>query len=154
MGLSIGISVQRDTMADELELHVNYPLVYTNAILTKRGGQWKIVERSNRNNSASTPRLDQAFNSAMASLADQIKGMRFTPVKNSKNSPVNGCTITICKTEVSDDYGIMATITHELMEAYNPSDTTVAMIGKDITDRAKRLRQRIQGSFAPAAASA
>lgn len=153
MGLSIGISVQRDTMADELELRVNYPLVYANAILTKRDDQWKIVECSNRNNSASTPRLDQAFNSAMASLADQIKGMSFTPVKG-ENGTINSCMITICKTEVGDDYDIMATITHELMEAYNPSDTTVAMIGKAVTARAERLKQRIQGSFAPAAASA
>ena len=153
MGLSIGISVQRDTMADELELRVNYPLVYTNAILTKRDDQWKIVECSNRNNSASTPRLDQAFDSAMASLADQIKGMSFTPVKG-ENGTINSCMVTICKTEVSDDYDIMATITHELMEAYNPSDTTVAMIGKAVTARAERLRRRIQGSFAPAAASA
>ena len=153
MGLSIGISVQRDTMADELKLHVNYPLVYTNAILTKRGDQWKIVERGNRNNSASTPRLDQAFNNAMASLADQIKGMSFTPVKG-ENGTINSCTITVCKTEVSDDYDIMAAIMHELMEAYNPSDTTVAMIGKAVTDRAKRLYQRIQDSFAPVAASA
>ena len=153
MGLSIGISVQRDTMADELKLRVNYPLVCTNAILTKRGGQWKIVKCSNHNNSASTPRLDQAFNSAMASLAGQIKGMSFTPVKG-ENGTINGCMITIYKTEVGDDYDIMATITHELMEAYNHSNTTVAMIGKDITARAKRLRQRIQGSFAPAAASA
>lgn len=153
MGLSIGISVQRDTMADELKLHVNYPLACTNAILTKRGDQWKIVERGNRNNSASTPRLDQAFNSAMASLADQIKGMSFTPVKG-ENGTINSCMIAICKTEVSDDYDIMETIMHELMEAYNPSDTTVAMIGKAVTDRAKRLYQRIQDSFAPAAASA
>lgn len=153
MGLSIGISVQRDTMADELELRVNYPLVYTNAILTKRDNQWKIVECSNRNNSASTPRLDQAFNSAMASLADQIKGMSFTPVEG-ENGTINSCMVTICKTEVSDDYDIMATITHELMEAYNPSDTTVAMIGKAVTARAERMRRRIQGSFAPAAASA
>lgn len=153
MGLSIGISVQRDTMADELELRVNYPLVCTNAILTKRDDRWKIAECSNRNNSASTPRLDQAFNSAMASLADQIKGMSFTPVKG-KNGTINGCIITIYKTDVSDDYDIMATITHELMEAYNHSNTTVVMIGKAVTARAKRLCQRIQGSFAPAAASA
>lgn len=73
-GLSIGISVQRDTMADELELHVNYPLVYTNAILTKRGDQWRIVERGNRNNSASTPRLDQAFNSAWPAWLIRSRG--------------------------------------------------------------------------------
>lgn len=154
MGLSIGISVQRDTMADELELHVNYPLVYTNAILTKRGDQWRIVERGNPNNSASTPRLDQAFNNAMTYLADQVKAMSFVPVKSMENGPINGCTITIYKTVVSDDYDIMAAITHELMEAYNPSDTTVAMIGKAVTDRAMRLYQRIQSSFVPEAVSA
>ena len=66
MGLSIGISVQRDTMADELELHVNYPLVYTNAILTKRGDQWKIVERGNRNNSASDDWRHKFFNPSHA----------------------------------------------------------------------------------------
>ena len=153
MGLSIGISVQRDTMADELELHVNYPLVYTNAILTKRGDQWRIVERGNRNNSASTPRLDQAFNDAMTCLADQVKAMSFVPVEG-ENGTINSCMVTICKTEVSDDYDIMAAITHELMEAYNPSDTTVAMIGKAVTDRAMRLYQRIQSSFVPEAVSA
>lgn len=154
MGLSIDISVQRDTMADELKLRVNYPLVYTNAILTKRGNQWRIVERGNPNNSASTPRLDQAFSNAMTCLADQVKGMSFVPVKNMKNDPINGCTIVIYKTVVGDDYDIMAAITHELMEAYNPSDTTVAMIDKAVTDRAMRLSQRIQSGFVPEAASA